>query len=55
MPPKLGILAGRGELPARIIQACRETGSIFIIVPLRVICGRREQPALMSALGHKQT
>ncbi len=41
MPPKLGILAGRGELPARIIQAYRETGSIFIIVPLRVKIRRK--------------
>ncbi len=32
MPPKLGILAGRGKLPARIIQACRETGREFYVV-----------------------
>ncbi len=32
MPPKLGILAGRGELPARIIQACRETGREFFVI-----------------------
>ncbi len=32
MPPKLGILAGRGELPARIIQACRETGRDYFVI-----------------------
>ena len=32
MPPKLGILAGRGELPARLIQACRETGRDYFVI-----------------------
>ncbi len=32
MPPKLGILAGRGELPALIIQACRETGRDYFVI-----------------------
>ena len=34
MPPKgvLGILAGGGDLPARIIQTCRETGRDFFVL-----------------------
>ncbi len=32
MPPKLGILAGRGELPRSIVEACQASGrDIFII------------------------
>lgn len=32
MPPKLGILAGGGDLPARLVQACREAGrEVFVI------------------------
>jgi UDP-2,3-diacylglucosamine hydrolase len=32
MPPKLGILAGGGTLPSRIIAACRERGrEVFVI------------------------
>ncbi len=32
MPPKLGILAGRGELPGQIVQACQAAGrEIFVI------------------------
>ncbi len=32
MPPKLGILAGGGELPAKIIQACQDGGRDFFVV-----------------------
>ncbi len=34
MPPKavLGILAGGGDLPARIIQTCRESGRAFFVL-----------------------
>ncbi len=32
MPPKLGILAGRGDLPARLIAACRATGRELLVV-----------------------
>ncbi len=32
MPPKLGILAGGGELPARIIENCRRTGRDFFVI-----------------------
>ncbi len=34
MPPKLGIIAGQGELPARIIEACRESGRDFFVVAI---------------------
>ncbi|MDP6345315.1 MAG: UDP-2,3-diacylglucosamine diphosphatase LpxI [Alphaproteobacteria bacterium] len=32
MPPKLGILAGRGELPGRLVDACRDAGREFFVV-----------------------
>jgi DUF1009 family protein len=32
MPPKLGILAGGGGLPGRIIETCRETGRAFFVI-----------------------
>ena len=32
MPPKLGILAGGGDLPGLIVQACREQGRDFLVV-----------------------
>jgi len=32
MPPKLGVIAGGGSLPERIVRACRETGrEVFVI------------------------
>ena len=32
MPPKLGILAGAGEMPARLIAACRRSGrDVFVL------------------------
>jgi DUF1009 family protein len=34
MPSKLGIIAGQGELPARIIQACRDSGRDFFVVAI---------------------
>ncbi|HLF58892.1 MAG TPA: UDP-2,3-diacylglucosamine diphosphatase LpxI [Alphaproteobacteria bacterium] len=34
MPSKLGIIAGQGELPARIIEACRESGRDFFVVAI---------------------
>lgn len=34
MPPKLGIIAGQGELPSRIIEACREAGREFFVVAI---------------------
>lgn len=32
MPPKLGILAGGGNLPAQIVQACRDSGRDFFVL-----------------------
>ena len=32
MPPKLGILAGGGALPARIIETCKDTGRDFFVL-----------------------
>ena len=32
MPPKLGILAGAGDMPARLIKACRDTGRDFFVL-----------------------
>jgi DUF1009 family protein len=32
MPPKLGILAGAGELPARLIETCRSEGRAFFVL-----------------------
>ncbi len=32
MPPKLGVLAGGGDLPVRIIEACRRTGRPYFVV-----------------------
>ena len=32
MPPKLGILAGAGNLPARIIDTCRQDGREFFVL-----------------------
>lgn len=34
MPPKLGILAGGGELPSLIVRACRESGRDFFVIAL---------------------
>jgi lipid-A-disaccharide synthase len=32
MQPKLGVIAGGGELPARLIQSCKETGREFFVI-----------------------
>ena len=34
MTSKLGIIAGQGQLPARIIEVCRQTGREFFVVAL---------------------
>ena len=34
MRPKLGIVAGQGELPARIIETCQATGRDFFVVAI---------------------
>jgi hypothetical protein len=35
MPPKLGIIAGNGVLPGRIIEACKQTGRPFFVVAFK--------------------
>ena len=35
MPPKLGILAGGGALPARVIETCRDTGRDFFVLAFK--------------------
>lgn len=37
MPPKLGIVAGRGDLPVRIIEACQASGRPFFVLALQTI------------------
>ena len=32
MPPKVGILAGGGELPGRLVEACRASGREFFVI-----------------------
>ncbi len=32
MPPKLGILAGAGDMPARLVETCRDTGREFFVL-----------------------
>lgn len=44
MLPKLGILAGSGELPARIIRSCRESGRDFFVIAFE----GQTDPALLS-------
>ncbi len=38
MAGKLGILAGSGELPRRIIEACRDTGRPYFVVAFETFC-----------------
>lgn len=35
MRPKLGILAGSGQLPARIVQSCRDSGREYFVVAFK--------------------
>ncbi|MBM3488875.1 MAG: DUF1009 domain-containing protein [Alphaproteobacteria bacterium] len=35
MRPKLGILAGRGELPGQLVRSCRKEGRPFFVVAFR--------------------
>jgi UDP-2,3-diacylglucosamine hydrolase len=57
MPPKLGILAGRGTLPGRIAQTCRETGRGFFIIafegqtPKETVCGQPHAWVRLGAAG----
>ncbi|WP_404378867.1 LpxI family protein [Caenispirillum salinarum] len=38
MPRKLGIIAGRGTLPARLARACRDTGRPVFVLALKDNC-----------------
>ena len=48
MPPKLGIVAGRGKLPARLIEACRATGRDVFVVAIE---GQTEE-AVVNGVSH---
>jgi DUF1009 family protein len=48
MPPKLGILAGSGELPSRLVEACRAAGRPFFILAFE----GEADPALAAAGPH---
>jgi len=48
MQPKLGIIAGQGDLPARIIEACRESGRDFFVVAIE----GQADPAAVSGTPH---
>lgn len=59
MPPKIGILAGRGELPRRIVEACQAAGrETFIIAfngetdPATVVGGMAHAWVDLPAVGH---
>lgn len=46
MPPKLGIVAGGGTLPARIIASCRATGRDFFVI---AFSGQTDQETVRDA------
>lgn len=46
MPPKLGIIAGGGSLPKRLIDACRDSGRPFFVLALE---GQADPSALAGA------
>jgi UDP-2,3-diacylglucosamine hydrolase len=48
MAGKLGILAGSGELPLRVIEACRSLGRPFFVLAFEESC----DPAAVSAVPH---
>jgi DUF1009 family protein len=50
MPPKLGIIAGGGELPLRLVEACRQTDRPFFVLALEGAC-TLEQPDATVRLG----
>ncbi len=51
MPPKLGIIAGQGVLPGRIIDLCRRIGREFFVVALN----GQTDPAIVTATPHVWT
>jgi DUF1009 family protein len=50
MPPKLGILAGGGELPSKLIQICRSTGREVFVVALQ----GHADPAALGDVAHAE-
>jgi len=46
--PKLGIVAGAGELPGRLIEACRGSGRAFFVVALK----HHAEPAVIGDAPH---
>jgi DUF1009 family protein len=48
MPPKLGILAGGGALPGRLIDHCRKAGRAFFVVAFEGHC----EPATVAQTPH---
>jgi DUF1009 family protein len=44
--PKLGIIAGGGDLPARLIEACEESGRPFFVIALKE---QADHPAIETA------
>jgi lipid-A-disaccharide synthase len=48
MLPKLGILAGSGELPVRIIQACQDAGRDYFVIAFE----GQTDPELLKILGN---
>lgn len=49
MAPKLGILAGSGELPLKLIEACRATGRPVFVLGFEGSC----DPASVAAVPHR--
>lgn len=48
MPPKLGVLAGGGQLPVRVIAACRDHGRPFFVIAFEGFT----DPATVSGVPH---
>ena len=57
MPPKLGILAGRGDLPGRLADACQASGRDYVILAFNgetdadVIAGHPQRWVDIAAVG----
>jgi len=49
MQPKLGVIAGGGELPARIIQSCLKTGRDFFVIAFE---GQTDPAILAESIPH---
>ena len=49
MLPKLGIIAGGGVIPARIIESCREAGRPYFVIAIE----EQTDPAILEASPHQ--